>query len=153
MTDPDDDRHERFTTSQWDHHGIAALEATGANARSALESGLRAVLTLVVAPVLATGDPARSAPIHGEGDDLAELFVDMAEDLLGQIEHFGSGLDDVVVDGVLRKERGGYSGWGYASGTLEVASPGEVPRLLSGPTADEEGARVVIRARLQRTCK
>ena len=153
MTGPDDDRRERFITTAWDQHGIAALEATGANARSALESGLRAVLTLAVAPVPATGDAARSAPIHGEGDDLAELFVDMAEDLLGQIEHFGSGLNDVAVDGVLRTERGGYSGWGYASGTLEVGSPGDVPRLLSVPTVIEEGTRVVIRARLRRTCK
>jgi hypothetical protein len=152
MTDLDDDRGERFITTPWDQHGIAALEATGANARSALESGLRAVLTLANSPVLVTGDSARSAPIHGEGDDLAELFVDMAEDLLGQIEHFGSGLEDVVVDGVLRRERGGYSGWGYASGTLEVVSRSDVPRLHSVPTVIEEGARVVIRARLHRTC-
>ena len=150
MTDPDDDRHEKFITTPWDRHGIAALEATGENARSALESGLRAVLTMAVAPGPATAGAARSAPIHGEGDDLADLFADMTEDLLGQIEYFGNGLNDVVVDGVLRKERGGYSGWGYASGTLEVASPSEVPRLLANPTVVEEGTRIVIRARLQR---
>jgi hypothetical protein len=152
MTHSDDDQGERFITTGWDRHGIAALEATGANARSALESGLRAVLTLANSPVLATGESTRSAPIHGEGDDLAELFVDMAEDLLGQIEHFGSGLDDVVVDGVVRKEKGGYSGWGYATGTLEVAPPGDVPRLLSVPTVIEEGVRVIIHARLHRMC-
>ncbi|MBW3631426.1 MAG: hypothetical protein KY456_00220 [Chloroflexi bacterium] len=152
MTDRDDDRRESFMTTRWDHHGIAVLEATGANARSALESGLRAVMTLAVGPVLSTGDATRSAPIHGEGEDLAELFVDMAEDLLAQIEHFGSSLDDVVVDGVLRTERGGYSGWGHASGTLEVASPSVAPRLLSVPKVIEEDTRVVIRARLHRTC-
>ena len=152
MTSPDEDRRERFITTRWDQHGIASLEATGATARSAMESGLRAVLTLAVAPVPEAEDATRSAPIHGEGDDLAELFVDMVEDLLAQIEHFGSGLDDVVVDGVLRTERGGYSGWGYASGTLEVGSRGEVPRLLPVPTVIEEGTRVVIRARLHRTC-
>jgi len=151
MTNPDDNRHERFTTTPWDQHGIAAFEATGTNARSALELGLRAVLTLAVAPGSATGDGARSAPIQGEGNDLAELFVDMAEDLFGQIEQFSSGLDDVVVDGVLRTENGGYSGWGYASGTLEVATPGPAPRLLSVPTVIEEGTRVIIRARLHRT--
>ena len=152
MTDPDDDRGERFITTRWDQHGIAALEATGTNARSALETGLRAVLSLAVAPVISARDCARSAPIHGEGDDLAELFGAMAEDLLGQIEHFGSGLDDVVVDGLLHNERGGYNGWGYAFGTLEVVSSGDVPRLLSAPTVIEEGTRVVIRARLHRPC-
>ena len=138
--------------TQWDHHGIAALEATGADARSALESALRAVLTLAVGPVLGTSDAARSAPIHGEGDDLAELFVTMAEDLLGQVEYFGSGLDDVAVDGVLRAESGGYVGWGYATGSLEAGSPSTAPRLLSVPTVNDEGSRVVIRARLHRMC-
>jgi hypothetical protein len=107
-------------------------------------------LILAGAPVIPTASTGRSAPIHGEGSDLANLFVDMAEDLLAQVEDFGGGLHDVVVDGVLRRDEGGYIGWGYASGTLEPASPGEVPRLRSAPTVIE-GTRVIIRARLHRS--
>ena len=151
MFDSPDRTGEGFTTTPWDRDGIAALEANGTDARSALESGLRAVLTLAVERVLATDGATRSAPIQGEGDDLAGLFADMAEDLLAQIEDFGSGLHDVVVDGVLSREGGGYIGWGYASGTLEPASRSTVPRLLSVPTVVETGTRVAIRAHLHRT--
>ena len=150
MIDLEDDPSAGFTTKPWDSAGIAALEATGRNARSALEAGLRAVLTLAVAPTPAPGNPGRSAPIRGEGDDLASLFADMVEDLLGQIEYFGDGLHEVAVDGVLRREGGGYVGWGYATGTLEAAAPGEVPRLRNAPTAVEDGGQVLIRAELRR---
>ena len=150
MHNPPDDTDEAFTTTPWDRRGIATFEATGTSARSAFESGLRAVLTLALAPPTPTADGSRSAPISGEGDDLAGLFADMAEELLGQIEDFGHGLHDVVVDGVLRREGGGYIGWGYVSGTLEAASPADVPRLLSAPTVVEEGQRIVIRAHLRR---
>ena len=33
----------------------------------------------------------------------------------------GGGLHDIALDGVLRREDGGYVGWGYAFGTLEEA--------------------------------
>jgi hypothetical protein len=104
-----------------------------------------------VAPLHESPERRRSAPIRGEGDDLGSLFADLVEDLLGQIEFFGSGLHDVVLDGVLRREDGGYVAWGYASGTLEVASPGEGPRLVGTSTASEEGSQgVVLHATLQR---
>jgi hypothetical protein len=96
-------------------------------------------------------DTARSVPIHGEGDELGSLFADLAEDLLGQIEFFGSGLHDVMLDGVLRREDGGYVAWGYASGTLEATSPGEVPQLRGTPTVSEGGGQgVILHATLQR---
>lgn len=151
MIDPEHDPSAGFTTTPWDEAGLAMLEATGSNARSALAAGLRAVLTLAVAPPLAPTSADRSAPIRGEGDDTASLFADMAEDLLGQIEFFGSGLQDVSVDGVLRREGGGYVGWGYASGTLDLASPARPPVLLDMPTIDEGGGQVIIRARLRRS--
>jgi hypothetical protein len=138
-------------TSSWSPAGIATLRAVGHDKRSALEAGLRAVLTLAVSPTQAPLDSGRSAPIHGEGDDLASLFADLVEDLLGQIEFFGGGLHDVAVDGVLRREDGGYVGWGYALGTLEAASPGAVPRLLDTPTVNEDTAHgVVLHATLRR---
>lgn len=139
-----------FTTSPWSPAATATLHATGHDTRSALEAGLRAVLALAVAPPRTPLDAGRSAPIHGEGDDLASLFVDLVEDLLGQVEFFGGGLHDIALDGVLHREDGGYVGWGYASVTLEAASAGEVPRLLGTPTATEGADGVVLHASLQR---
>jgi hypothetical protein len=141
-----------FTTSFWSPEGIATLHAVGHDKRSALEVGLRAVLALTVTPAAAPVDTGRSAPIRGEGDDLGSLFADLVEDLLGQIEFFGAGLHEVTVDGVLRRDDGGYVGWGYASGSLEATSPGEIPRLLGAPTANEDATQgIVLHAALQRT--
>jgi hypothetical protein len=102
------------------------------------------VLSLAVAPPRTPLDTGRSAPIRGEGDDLASLFADLIEDLLGQIEIFGDGLHDVVLDGVLRREDGGYVAWGYASGTLEAATSGPGLHLHGTPTASEGTASGVI---------
>jgi hypothetical protein len=139
-------------TPSWSPAGIATVHAAGSDPRSALEAGLRAVLALAVAPASTPLDTGRSAPIRGEGDDLGSLFADLIEDLLGQIEFFGGGLHDVAVDGVLRRENGGYIGWGYASGTLEAESRGITPRLLGMPTAsDGANQSIVLRATLQRS--
>ena len=140
-----------FTTSPWSPEGIATLHAAGRDTRSALEAGLRAVLALAAAPPHTPLVTGRSAPIHGEGDDLGSLFADLVQDLLGQIEFFGGSLQDIAVDGVLRREDGGYVGWGYASGTLQPVSRGDVPRLLGTPTASESTTQgVVLHATLHR---
>ena len=82
----------------------------------------------------------RALRTNSRSDDLGSLFADLVQDLLGQIEFFGGGLHDVAVDGVLRREDGGYIGWGYASGTLEAASRA-MSRLLGTPTASEAPRR------------
>ncbi len=140
-----------FTTSPWSSGGTATLRAAGRDFRSALEAGLRAVLVLAGAPPPTPLDTGRSTPIRGEGENLGSLFADLVEDLLGQIEFFGEGLHDVVLDGVVHREDGGYVAWGHASGTLETSSPTLVPRLLGMPTASEgTPAGVVLDASLQR---
>jgi hypothetical protein len=151
MIDREDGPVPGFTTSPWSPAGIATLHAVGHDEPSALEAGLRAVLALAVSQTQAPLDTGRSAPIRGEGNDLGSLFADLVEGLLEQIEFFGGGLQDVAVDGVLRREDGGYVGWGHASGTLEAAPPVEVPRLLGMPTASEGIAPgVVLHASLHR---
>ena len=153
--DPIIDRQEvpapGFTTTPWSVAGTATLHAVGRDIRSSLEMGLQAVLVLAVAPASTALRTERSAPIRGEGDDVGSLFADLVEDLLGQIEFYGAGLHDVVIDGILRREDGGYIAWGYASGTLEAASPGEVPRLLGSPMVSDDATQgVVLQAILQR---
>src|SRR5829696_1491713 len=139
-----------ISTSPWSPEGIATLHAAGGDMRSALEAGLRAVLALAVAPPRTPLDTGRSAPIRGEGDDLGSLFAELLGDLLEQIEFFGGGLHDVAVDGLLRREDGGYVGWGHALVTLEAATPVEVPRLVHRPTASQGVQGVVLDATLQR---
>ncbi|MCC2628829.1 MAG: hypothetical protein K0S14_2479 [Thermomicrobiales bacterium] len=140
-----------FSTSPWSPEGIATLHAAGGDMRSALEAGLRAVLALAAAPAHTPLDTGRSAPIRGEGDDLGSLFADLIQDLLGQIEFFGGSLQDVAVDGVLRRGDGGYVGWGYGLGALQAVSCGDVPRLLGTPTASESATQgVVLHATLHR---
>jgi hypothetical protein len=151
MIEGEDIRAPGFTTSPWTPEGIATLYAVGHDMRSALEAGLHAVLALTVTPPPAPLDTGRSAPIRGEGDDLGSLFADLVQDLLGQIEDFGSGLHDVAVDGVLRRDDGGYIGWGYASVTLEAVSPAAIPHLLGTPTASEGATQgIILHATLQR---
>jgi hypothetical protein len=150
MIDREDGPVPGFTTSSWSPAGVATLHAVGHDKQSALEAGLRAVLTLAVAPARAPLDTGRSAPIRGEGDDLGSLFADLIDDLLEQIEFFGGSLHDVAVDGVLRREDGGYIGWGRASGMLDTASPVVIPRRVGTATASEDAAGVVLHASLQR---
>jgi hypothetical protein len=145
VPDPD------FTTSPWNSEGIATLHAAGSDMRSALEAGLRAVLALTAAPPNTPLDTGRSAPIHGAGDDLGSLFADLIQDLLGQIEIFGDGLQDIAVDGVLRREDGGYIGWGYASGTLDAGTPVVAACLHGTPTASSSATQgIVLHATLHR---
>jgi hypothetical protein len=141
--------------SAWSSDGVASLEAAGNDARSALETGLRAALNLALdvydPPLAHRPDTGRSVPIRGEGADLAALFADLLEDLIAQVEFFGTGLDDVTLDGVLRGDDGRYIAWGYATGSLEPAASIEPPSLHGSPTAMAgEGNSVVIRAALRR---
>jgi hypothetical protein len=151
MIDNEDVPTSGFTTSSWNRAGIATLHATGRDIPSVLEAGLRAVLALAVAPPPAPLATGRSTPIRGEGDDLEGLFGDLIEDLLGQVEFFGGGLHDVVLDGVVRREDGGYVGWGHVSVTLEAGPHVVVPGLLGTPTVTQ-GAEpgIVLSASLQR---
>jgi hypothetical protein len=151
MIDNEDIPASGFTTSPWDRGGIATLHATGRDIPSVLEAGLRAVLALAVAPPQTPIDTGRSTPISGQGEDLESLFGDLVEDLLSQIEFFGDGLHDVVLDGALRRENGGYVAWGHASGTLDAAREVVIPRLVGRPTVSQ-GAEpgIVLTASLQR---
>ena len=141
----------RFTTTPWDDGGLALLEASGSDVRSALEAGLRAVLTLSAGaePGAATSD--RSTPIQGEGDDLAELFFDLTEDFLDQMAFSPFACSDVGVDGVLHRDGGGYVAWGYATESTAPAPKSLLPDLYRMPTVESAVDGIVFRATLART--
>lgn len=139
-----------FTATSWSPEGTASFVASGHDTRSALEAGLRAVLFLA-GVALDSAPGARSAPLRGEGDDLAALFADLTEDLLAQLAQFGAGIADVTVDGVLRRDDGGLVAWGYASGTLEPEPAALVLALAGSPRiVPNEENRIVIDATLRR---
>ena len=151
MVDPDDRGGGGLETTAWNEDGEATIEAAGGDLRSVLEGGLRAALLLALGPTSAPAASGRSAPVRGEGEDAAALFVDLLQDLLEQIAEFGGGLDDVTMHGVLRREGGGYVGWGYVTGTLDPAPVGVAPRLAGWPTISENDRDgVVLRASLIR---
>ncbi|MGH2617622.1 MAG: hypothetical protein ACRDJC_20505, partial [Thermomicrobiales bacterium] len=150
MIDHEEPWHSSFTVTPWTTEGIATIEATGGHVHAALEAGLGAVLELALESAAVPLGSPHSAPVRGEGDDVAELFAEMVEDLLDQIAYFGNGLHDVVVDGVLRRDGGGYVAWGYAVGTYEATAAVKPPELIGHPTATETKDGIVIRATFRR---
>ncbi len=141
-----------FTISPWGADGVATVEATGGDRRAVLEAGLQAILALVL-PTSAMpeeSDNTRSMPIRGEGNDLAALFADIADDFLEQIAELGSALHDVSVDGVLRGDRDVLVAWGYAMATVG-SRRGLAFTITESPVAIErESAPIVLRASLRR---
>jgi hypothetical protein len=139
-----------FTVSAWDDEGLATIEARGHDLRSTLEAGLRGVLALSgqVRGVGVTAD--KSAPVQGEGADHVTLFAALADDLLVQIDTHGAA-NQVAVDGVLRRDDGGYLAWGYLQGPLDGRTDGALPTLAgSGEAREDERGHLVLTARLRR---
>jgi hypothetical protein len=105
--------------------GAIKLTATGSTPVELLQAALRGVLDTALGRTgLATerqdrAEPASglSIPVRGTGADLGLLFIDLSQDLLAQIEEYGRGFDDFRLDGMLRTETGGYTAWGYLSGS------------------------------------
>jgi hypothetical protein len=97
------------------------LTATATEPAALLEAALRGVLAAARSDrPPATPDGATAVPIKGTGPDLELVFTDLAQDLLGQLEEFGPGLDALRLDGLLRTDTGGYTAWGYLSGTTDT---------------------------------
>ena len=137
----------RFTTTPWDAEGIATLEASGGDVRSALEAGLRAILSLAEAGSAASD---RVAPLQGEGDDFAELFRDLANDLLDQMRDASFTCHDVAIDGVLQREGGGYVAWGYATESAVPAPASLLPNMRGGTEVESVADGIVFRATMVR---
>jgi hypothetical protein len=89
-------------------------------------------------------------PVSGEGADLQSLFADLAEDLLAQIREYGPSLSDVALDGMVRRNDGGYRAWGYAytaGGT--TIFPGDLPAIVE-VAVNEDTQGVKVRATVRR---
>ncbi len=142
----------KLTMTGWGADGIASLEVSGSDRRTVLEAALRAILALAGASSLEPQESqdVRSAPIRGEGDDLALLFADLVDDLLDQADYFGAGLQYATLDGLVRRDDGGFVAWGYISGTpmenhLRSIHLNEMPLVT-----EDESTRIFIRASFRR---
>lgn len=136
--------------------GVITLTATGSAPVELLQAALRGVLDVALgraAPAdghdqveAATG---LSIPVRGVGADLDELFVDLSDDLLGQIAEYGNGLDDLRLDGLLRTDTGSYTAWGYLSGGPSSSGPSPRSLTVAAPAIAEAdgGWRLVCELR------
>jgi hypothetical protein len=140
-----------FATTGWRPDETAILEATGNNPRVALQAGLRGVLSLVVDRASTSLEASVAVPVRGDGDDLGTLFADVVEDLFAQLSDFGAALRDISLDGVLRRDEGGYRAWGYVTaGASATTLAGALPEMVEANVVVDGERGVLLRATLRR---
>lgn len=130
-----------------------SITVKGHGRQEALAAGLEAILRRIVprATLLAPASDSRAAAIRGEGPDLAALFADLATDFLEQLEEAGGEAFAVRLDGLLRKDQGGFVAWGYLDLPAMPGPAARLPRLAGSPEVNEaDGQPVSIRISLQR---
>jgi len=125
-------------------HDRSRLVVSARDLRAAFEAALRAMLSVAGAGANRQAEPARSVPFRGEGRDLAQLFLDMRDDLEAQLDIHGSDWSVVTVDGVLRNNDGGYVGWGYVHGSFAGEPGNPMPELLEPPSVEVEASGAVV---------
>lgn len=141
----------RFRIDPWNAAGEFRVVAVGDDPRDAVQAALAGVLALALDDASPPDDDGTAAaPIAGQGADLATVVARLADDLLAQLDLFGRGLRHLRLDGLLRTDTGGWSGWGYLVGRAggppahDVAPAGE-------PTVGRDAAgRLEIRVALRR---
>lgn len=149
MVDPVDSTTDR-TRFEPDH---TSFTVSRHDRQAALAAGLDAILRHVVPPstLLTTAPDSRAAAIRGEGADLAALFVDLATDFLEQLEEAGGKAFAVRLDGLLRKDQGGFVAWGYLDLPAMPGPAVRLPRLTEAPEVNEaDGQPVSMRITLRR---
>lgn len=138
----------------WENDGTAELTVTGPTIDDVFAAALTAILQVArgTEPGAAAPDsPSLSASIRGEGDDYAGAFIELAGDLLAQIDSNGTGLTGVRLDGMLATDSGGFSAWGYAVGEVGGGSPPVGLNLVDTPDITQEDGATQLVCRLRRS--
>ncbi len=136
----------------WDAEGLARVAASGDDPRGVVQAALDGMLAFVLdglAPPSDTDDTA-AAPIAGQGPDLATVTARLADDLLAQLDLFGGGLRHARLDGLLRTDSGGYSGWGYLVGRADGPAVPSVALAGEPVVGRDVAGRLEIRFALRR---
>lgn len=137
--------------------GVITLTATGSTPVELLQAALRGVLDVALGRAMPAADhygqvataTGLSIPVRGVGTDVGQLFVDLSDDLLGQIEEYGNSLDDLRLDGLLRTDAGSYTAWGYLSDGPRSHGPSPLSLTVAMPAIAEAdgGWRLVCELR------
>jgi hypothetical protein len=120
--------------------GTVSLTATGSTPVELVQEALRGVLHVLRSAAPGVDESGTGAvPFRGQGDDLGALFVELAQDMISQVEEFGTGLDEVRLDGLLRTDTGGFTAWGYLSGDPNRQTALPRPLTIGEPVVGSEG--------------
>lgn len=141
-----------YRVEPWDDARSAGVLATGDEPRDIVQAALDGVLALALDGLTPPpgGDETAAAPISAQGVDLPALVARLADDLLAQLDLFGGGLRHVRLDGLLRTDAGGFSGWGYLIGRADGPAVPETA-LAGEPVAGRDAAgRLEVRIALRR---
>lgn len=139
-----------FDLSPWTPEQTAVLEARGHDPRSVVQAGLEAALVLMLGE-----DAQREAesgpvvPLRGEGDTIAALLGDLLDDLMEQIAVHGP-IQAATLDGVLKRDRGGFVAWGYLHPREHSTSPATFERAVNVEAVMETPEEIRLRVTLRR---
>lgn len=135
-----------YTLTSWNAEGNATISANGEQLTETAAAALTALVaasgSLADAAAQNGTDSGIALSFRGEGDGPAALVVDLAYDLLGQIEQTGGMFAPVEIDGLIRTDEG-LSAWGYLH-QVASATPPRVGLELSGELVMEYGERDAI---------
>lgn len=136
--------------SPWRADDTAAVEVHAQNRQLALQALLDAAVVMMSGPdAVADTASGPQAPVRGEGADLGATAADLLDDLCVQADLHGRP-QAAMLDGVLRRDRGGWVAWGYFTPQDDV--PGAVAFERDGDVAvlAETHDEVRLRATLRR---
>lgn len=129
-----------YQLERGDVTGVISLTATGSTPVELVQSALEGVLAVARGDGPTGGEAGAAAvPFRGEGSGLEPLVLDLVDDMISQMEEFGTGLDEVRLDGLLRTDTGGFTAWGYLSGDPDRQESAPIPHAIANLVIVEAG--------------
>ena len=147
-----------FALAAEDGTGLIELTAVGPGPEELIVAGLKGVIAAargergpaVMSDTAASDDATVAAAIRGQGSDLAQVFSELAADLLAQLDANGPGLTGIRLDGLLATDDGDFTAWGYALGAM-TDNPPPITVVIDGtPTVEETAGTLTLRFSLRR---
>lgn len=143
-----------LTTPAWDVDGTTLIESQGSSIEEAITDVLNHVLSVARGQAATnaetTTDETIAAPIRGQGTDYAIMLDELIGDVLNQLDVNGAGLHRVRLDGILQRDDGGYTAWGYVLGVPDGATPTVSIAVAEQATISQAGDTTTIRLKIRR---
>lgn len=148
------DEHTAEEAPAWDADGTALLDVRGRDIEEAVTRTLNRVLAVArgeaTADRAATSDETIAAPIRGQGSDYGTMLDELIGDVLNQLDVNGSGLRRVRLDGILQRDDGGYTAWGYVLGVPDGGGPAVSITVAEPPTISQTQDGTMVRLKIRR---